>query len=226
MLQTGPIILRFRGAFGIPVEIGQTLAFLVLILAGVALTSGADPIWLVVMLAMVFAIIYLHELGHAWACRVQGVPVRRIVLHGAGGFCEQAAPATPTQQELIVAMGPLVNLGLWAMTTVATDGVWRWGYGGGYLSHYLSLFSWLNLMFFAFNMLPVLPLDGGRLLYLVLQRVLPRSTAMRVSGGVGLVIAILWWPMLVWLWLTTGWLLLFLPSIWLHYRLMRGQLQL
>ncbi|MCF3593135.1 site-2 protease family protein [Rhodobacteraceae bacterium LMO-12] len=226
MLQTGPIILRFQGIFGVPVEIGQTLAFLVLILGGVSLSAGADPIWLAIMLAMIFAIIYLHELGHAWACRVQGIDVRRIVLHGGGGFCEQELPATPHQQEFIVAMGPLVNLALWAVTTLVTDWVWDNGLGGGYLSHYLSLFSWLNLMFFAFNILPVLPLDGGRLLQLILQRFLPRATAMRVSGGVGLVVAILWWPGLVWLWLSTGWLLLFIPSIWLHYRLMRGELEI
>ena len=226
MLQTGPIILRFKGAFGIPVEIGQTLVFLVLILAGVTLSSGGDPVWLAVMLGMIFAIIYLHELGHAWACRVQGVPVRRIVLHGGGGYCEQERAATMHQQEFIVAMGPLVNLALWAITVLVTDWVWDNGWGNGYLGHYLSLFSWLNLMFFAFNMLPVLPLDGGRLLQLVLQRFVAQAVALRVAGAVGLVVAILWWPALVWLWLTTGWLLLFMPSIWLHYRLMRGELQI
>ena len=224
MLQTGPIILGFRGLLGIRVEIGQTLAVLLLILAGLSLSAGGDPLWLALLLAMIFAIIYLHELGHAWACRVEGIPVRRIVLHGGGGFCEQERPATPHQQEFIVAMGPLVNLALWALATLATDWVWDRGLGGGSLGHYLSLFAWLNLMFFGFNMLPVLPLDGGRLLQLVLARLVGQSTALRVAGGVGLVVAILWWPALLWLWFSTGWLLLFVPSIWLHYRLMRGEL--
>lgn len=226
MFQVGSIIFRFRGAFGIPVEIGQTLAFLVLLLVGLSLSAGGDPLWLAIVLVMIFGLIYLHELGHAWACRVQGIAVRRIVLHGGGGFCEQAQTATPYQQEFIVAMGPIVNLALWAITTLATDWIWRNGLGSGYFTHFLSLFGWLNLMFFVFNMLPVLPLDGGRLLQLLLRRFLPRGTSMRVTGGIGLIVAILWWPALIWLWVNGGFLLLFFPSIRLHYRMLRGEVQI
>jgi hypothetical protein len=63
--------------------------------------------------------IFLHELGHAWGATVQGVPVRRIVINGGGGFCEQARSATRRQDELIVAMGPIVNLTIWAAGSLA-----------------------------------------------------------------------------------------------------------
>ena len=225
MLQTGPIIFRFRGVFGIPVEIGQTLAFLVLLFAGFSLTGGGDLIWLAVVLAMIVGIIYLHELGHAWACLMQGVPVRRIVLHGGGGFCEHARSASAYEQEFIVAMGPLVNLGLWAIGSLMMDWIWANGIGGGYLGHYLSLFATLNLMFFIFNLIPVQPLDGGKLLQLFLLRFASPGLAMRLTGGIGLIFAILWWPALFYIWATTGWLLLFVPSIIMHYRMMRGDLR-
>ena len=226
MLQTGPIIFRFNGVFGLPVEIGQTLAFLVFLFVGLTLMAGGSVLWVLVVIAMILGIIYLHELGHAWASLIQGVPVRRIVLHGGGGFCEQARSATAHQQEFIVAMGPLVNLALWAIGSLAADWVWSTGIGAGMLGHYLSLFSMLNLMFFIFNLIPVQPLDGGRLLQLVLLRFVPPRTAMQITGAIGLVFAILWWPALLYLWFTTGWLLLFVPSIWLHYQMMRGELRM
>ena len=226
MLQTGPIIFRFNGVFGLPVEIGQTLAFLVFLFVGLTLMAGGSVLWVLIVIAMILGIIYLHELGHAWASLIQGVPVRRIVLHGGGGFCEQARSATAHQQEFIVAMGPLVNLALWAIGSLAADWVWSTGIGAGMLGHYLSLFSMLNLMFFIFNLIPVQPLDGGRLLQLVLLRFVPPRTAMQITGAIGLVFAILWWPALLYLWFTTGWLLLFVPSIWLHYQMMRGELRM
>ena len=226
MLQTGPIIFRFNGLLGIDVEIGQTLAFLVLLFLGLNFAGGGDILWVIILVAMILGIIYLHELGHAWACRVQGIPVRRIVLHGGGGFCEQARSATAHQQEFIVAMGPLVNLGLWALSSIAAQWLWTSGAGGPWLVHYVSLFSMLNIMFFFFNMIPAQPLDGGRLLQLVLLRFTSQDRAMRITGAVGLVFSLLWWPALFYLWFTTGWILLFIPSIRLHYLMMRGQFRI
>lgn len=222
MFQTGPIIYRFKGIFGVPVEISQTLALLILLFGGLGFMSGGDIVWLAIVIAMILLIIYLHELGHAWASLVQGVPVRRIVLHGGGGFCEQARAATAHQQEFIVAMGPLVNLALWALSSLAFDWLWGRGFGNDYLLHYLWLFARLNLMFFVFNMIPVQPLDGGKLLQLALLRFVSPRLAMRAAGGIGLVFAVLWWPALFYVWYTSGWLLLFAPSIALHYQMMRG----
>ncbi|WP_137699413.1 site-2 protease family protein [Marimonas lutisalis] len=224
MLQTGPILFSFRGVLGITIEVGQTLVMLIALLAVLTLSAGADAVWVITLLAMILAIIYLHELGHAWACLVQGVPVRRIVLHGGGGFCEQARAGSRHEQELIVVMGPLTNLALWAIASLAAQWVWDNGTGAGALGHYLSLFAVLNLAFFIFNLIPVQPLDGGRLLYLVLLRAVARPRAVRITGAVGLIFAVLWWPALLYVFLSTGWLLLFMPSIALHLRMMRGQI--
>ena len=60
--------------------------------------------------AILIGSIYLHELGHAWGCLIQGVPVRRVMIYGGGGFCEPTRSSTRYEQELIVAMGPIVNL--------------------------------------------------------------------------------------------------------------------
>mgnify|MGYP000745964676 CR=1 FL=1 len=222
MFQPGPTVFYFNGIFGVRVEIAQSLVFLVGI---ITLLSGIGNIlWIVTILSMLLVSIYLHELGHAWGCQVQGIPVRRIVLFGGGGFCEHARSGTRREQELIVAMGPIVNLALWALGSlgfwfiVNSENVALYPLAG-----YLMLFARLNLMLFFFNMLPVQPLDGGKLLQLTLLRFASQNTAMRVAGAIGLVFAVLWWPALFYLWYASGWLLLFAPSIATHYQMAKGQ---
>ena len=226
MLRDDNVIFRFVGPMGVPVEIGQSLGFLI---ALIVLLSQGISVGSLIFAALLVATIFLHELGHAWGCKLQDVPVRRIMLHGGGGFCEHARSAGPREEELIVAMGPLVNLALWAIASLAqwmmqdvllaaTTPIFFQIYG------YLGLFAFLNLAFFIFNMIPVQPLDGGKLCHLFLLRVLPPDAAHRLTGLIGLVLSILWIPAAVLAWMSSGWILFFIPSIRAHYRMARGEL--
>ena len=221
MFQTGPTLFSFRGLLGVPVEVSQSLVMLAGLL--LVLSGFGNIIWVAILVAMLLTSIYLHELGHAWGCLVQGVPVRRIVLHGGGGFCEYARSARRNEQELIIAMGPIVNLALWALSSL---GAWLIysspDMGLDTVGSYLFLFARINIALFVFNLLPVQPLDGGKLFQLGLLRFLPQSAAMRTAGAVGLVFAVLWWPALIYIYFTMGWLLLFAPPIMLHWHMARG----
>ena len=104
-------IARFPGPWGIPIEIGSSLLLLLFILGGV---GGSSGLYGITFVAIILGSILLHELGHAWGCVVQGVPVARIMLYGGGGFCQPARAATNHENELIVAMGPVVNICIWA----------------------------------------------------------------------------------------------------------------
>ncbi|MEL7183640.1 MAG: site-2 protease family protein, partial [Pseudomonadota bacterium] len=106
-------IFTFRGPWGVPVEIAPSFFLLALIFVGIQ-----PDIHSVVFFGMVALAIFLHEFGHAWGALVQGQPVRRVVLYGGGGFCEYARAATPRERELMVAMGPLTNLALWALASL------------------------------------------------------------------------------------------------------------
>jgi Zn-dependent protease len=165
---------------------------------------------------MLIGSIFLHELGHAWGCRIQGVPVRRIMLHGGGGFCEQSRSASYDQQELIVAMGPIVNLAIWAIASLAVPMV-----TSGTASWALYWLAQINLFLALFNLLPVHPLDGGKLFQLLLLRFLPAPAATRISGGVGLVLAALWIPGMIWLYFNVGLVLFFFPPVRLHLQMLR-----
>ncbi len=226
MLRDDIVVFQFTGPMGVRVQVGQSIAFLlgfIVIFAHDNLIGGA------VFAACLITAIFLHELGHAWGCEVQGVPVRRIMLHGGGGFCEPARSASAHQQEFIVAMGPIVNLALWALASLAQWAMWETviaepSYLMVQIYLTLSTFAFLNLALFIFALIPVQPLDGGKLLHLMLLRVLEPDAAQRVTGRVGLVISILWVPGAIMAYITYGWILFFIPSIPAHYRMARGQL--
>ena len=218
MFGNDKVLYRFRGPWGVPVELHSSLLFLVLVLIGFGGGGSLTDLYYDLMfVAILLGSIYIHELGHAWGCLVQDVPVRRVVLYGGGGYCEQARSATRYQSELIVAMGPIVNLTLWAFASL----LWPIA-GNGDLSWALYLTAYVNLFLAVLNLLPVHPLDGGKLFELALMRALPAETATRISGGVGLVISVLWIPAMLVSFLTIGLVLFFIPSIRMHLDMLRG----
>jgi Zn-dependent protease len=208
-------IFQFRGPFGVPVQVGGTIILLPLIF--LSFGGGMQTlIYDALFVSMLIGSIFLHEVGHAWGCKVQGVPVRRIMIHGGGGFCEHARSPSFEQQELIVAMGPIVNLVIWALASLAapmmTPGIAQWA---------VSWLAWINLFLALFNLLPVHPLDGGKLFQLFLLRFLPAGTATRISGGIGLIIAVLWIPGMIWLYFNIGLVLFFFPPVRMHLQMLR-----
>ncbi len=232
---TNPIF-EFRGPFGVPVQVGASLLVL---LAFYLYTGGGDLAWTAAFVVMLMLSIFLHEMGHAWACLVQGVPVRRVMLYGGGGFCERARSASAHQQELIVAMGPIVNLTLWALASLVSNALWDDLFAGAsaysdptllfsspqaIVAEYLGLFAYINGFLALFNLLPVQPLDGGKLLHLVLMRVTPQATALSVTGAIGLVLSVLWIPAMLIAFGLGWWLLFFIPSVPQHWAMMRGRL--
>lgn len=235
MLQNDAILFEFRGPWGVPIQFGQSLAFLVGLL--LYLNLNGNIMNGVIISLMLITIILLHELGHAWGNLIQGIPVRRIMIHGGGGFCEPGAPGSPSQRELTVAMGPLVNLALWALAGIALWALFKLVVQGSLgvsvpigtlslIAYYIDLFAFFNLLFFIFNLIPVQPLDGGKLLHLFLQRAYPPQQAQQITGAIGLAAAIAWIPLAIWGFLTFGIILFFFPSIPLHYKIMRGEIRL
>jgi Zn-dependent protease len=208
--------------------VGQTLLGLLALLFYFSI--DVDLIYAAMICVAIVLAIFLHELGHAWGNIVQDVPVRRIMLHGAGGFCESKRSANAYQQELIVAMGPIVNAVLWAVCSLFDTVMWNiWANAGtepGYVlsevMYFIWLFAQINLLLFIFNMIPVQPLDGGKLFHLVMLRFTNGQSAQMITGAVGLALSIAWIPAMIAVFFYQGWVLFFIPSIAAHFHMMRG----
>lgn len=214
MFNSNPIF-EFRGPWGVPVQIAGNFILLPIIILG--LGGGHVDMYDVAFLLMLILSIFLHELGHAWGSLVQGLRVRRIMMHGGGGFCERGQSATRSQDELIVAMGPIVNLVIWAVASLLAPkatGDLAWG---------LWVLGWLNIWLALFNLIPVHPLDGGKLFHLALARLVPVRTAGLISGGVGLLAVLLWIPMMFYAYQNFGFVLFFFPSFALHWQMLRDR---
>lgn len=107
-----------------------------------------------------FALILIHELGHAVVARRSGARVATIAIHGAGGFCRWSGSVTAMQQALIAwggIFGQAVAL-LLAIAALAVLGPPR----DPLLGQLADVFTRANLWLAAFNLLPVPFLDGSR----------------------------------------------------------------
>ncbi|KAA9154489.1 site-2 protease family protein [Amycolatopsis acidicola] len=157
--------------------------------------AGAGTAW---TLSATFAIllglsVLAHELGHCVVALRLGIPVRRLRLFLLGGLSEVArTPREPRQEGLVAAAGPIVSVLLAALCALLLLAV----PGGGAVWLLVAECAVANLAVGVFNLLPGLPLDGGRMLRAgvwALTGTRARGTKAAVFGG-GLVAAglLLW----------------------------------
>ncbi len=147
-------------------------------------------LWSVGILLAFFACVVLHELGHSFTAMHFGVGVRRILLMPIGGMAEfDAIPRQPSRELLITLAGPAVNFALagllWAVVGMADDDYPANAVGFG------QLLLHANLLMGCFNLLPVFPMDGGRILRALLATRLPYLRATFWAATVGKVLAVI-----------------------------------
>lgn len=223
------VLFSFYAPMGVRVDVDTSLVWLLGIY--VYFLMGTDLVYAVMFPAAIILAIFLHEMGHAWGNIVQGIPVRRVMIYGGGGFCESSRSATPYQREFIVAMGPIVNAVLWAVCSLAYTWITNGWYTNGHepsvivseATYFLWLFARINLILLIFNMIPVQPLDGGKLFHLMMLRIMGDGSAHVIAGAVGLALSVVWIPAMIVAYYYEGWVLFFIPSIFAHYRMMRGE---
>ena len=181
--------------FGIPVIISPywflIAGVFIVIYANDLAGTVAGSLRYVVAAAFVLLLylsVLVHELSHSLVARGYGLPVRRILLWPLGGFSEiEREPQTPGREFTVSAAGPALSLILAAV-----------GYGlmkvvpGGTIGWVIvSELRWANLVVGGFNLLPGLPLDGGRMLRALVWKLTGRpGTATIVAAWAGRVLAV------------------------------------
>ena len=149
------------GALGVPVVMqvipgtGSVVAVGVSVLLGILL--GAS--------------VLAHELGHCVAARLLGMDVAAVRLYLLGGVSElQRVPRSPREEAIIAGAGPAVSGVLagvaWLIAQLIPEDTVAW--------LLVMLVALSNVVVALFNLLPALPLDGGRVL---------RAGVWQVSGN-------------------------------------------
>ncbi|MCL6527817.1 MAG: site-2 protease family protein [Thermaceae bacterium] len=134
-----------------------------------------------------FLSVLIHELGHALTARAYGVQTREITLWLLGGVAQlEQIPRTRGTEAVIAIAGPLVSILLAGLFGLLRGAVPTDVAVGQFLLGYLA---YINLSLALFNLLPALPLDGGRILRSLLALYKPYLEATRTAVTLSKILA-------------------------------------
>jgi Zn-dependent protease len=158
--------------------------------------------WALALLAAIFTCVVLHELGHCLTAMRFGIRVRRILLLPIGGMAEfETIPREPRQELLMTLAGPAVNFVIAGVLTLvllrSTEPAVEID-----LPSSLTEFAWwirdANLVLGLFNLIPVFPMDGGRILRALLAMRLPYVRATFWAATIGKVLSVIGVLVAIW----------------------------
>lgn len=189
-------VLRFQ-LFGFPVRVEPSYWLMTLLIGW---GFGGQSLGLAFAMAgILFASILVHELGHAVAARSCGLSPH-ISLHMMGGTTAFAGEGKLSRgRDIIVSLaGPFAGfcVGILAFLLLRiylpAEATQVEGYEPTPFVLALSAVAWINLVWGALNLLPVIPLDGGRVLAAAMgpQRIKLAATLSMITG---LVAALVLW---------------------------------
>jgi Zn-dependent protease len=146
-------------------------------------------VWPVLEYLALFAIVLMHEFGHALACRQVGGEANQIVLWPLGGVAYVAPPPRPGPTLWSIAAGPLVNVALTPVLGV----MWALAHAAGLAQSSPNAYTFvetvftINCVLLCFNLLPIYPLDGGQILQSLLWFLFGRARSLMIATIVGFI---------------------------------------
>uniref|UniRef100_A0A7C4KJI1 Tetratricopeptide repeat protein n=1 Tax=Anaerolinea thermolimosa TaxID=229919 RepID=A0A7C4KJI1_9CHLR len=175
--------------------------------------SLASALRAFLLVGLIFFFVLLHELGHMLVARVFGVRVPSVILWPLGGaaIAEREA-GKPLADLLIAAAGPLVNfllgagffLGYWFMALAVRQGVVSLPLLGAASQRTFLFLAVTNILLALTNLIPMYPLDGGRIFRSLVHMVFGKARSNQVTFwlslalGVGLLtLAVAWGNLLL-----------------------------
>lgn len=150
--------------------------------------EGALFINILVWVVCVFVSILAHELGHALAYRLFG-SWASIAMHGFGGHAAAADPPRAAWKRMLVSLaGPAAGFLLFGIVVAVVFALANVALPV-YARHAIEFMIWINLFWSLFNLLPILPLDGGNVCRELLATFGVRSADV-LAAGVGFVLSL------------------------------------
>ena len=160
--------LSIGSIIGIPIRLHLSLLIAIGVLS---LFSGYNLITILILAIGLFGSVALHELGHSVVARAKGGYIHEIVLYPFGGAAKISNLSKKPIDEILIALaGPAVSLAL-AVIFLPLEAT--------------HLLGRINAMLCLFNLLPVFPMDGGRVLRAALSIKNGRLSATRKATQVG-----------------------------------------
>jgi Zn-dependent protease/CBS domain-containing protein len=146
----------------IPIRIHFSFFLLLAYIAFIETGAGRGALSRILFVIAIFGCVLLHELGHALTARLFKIRTRDIVLYPFGGIASLMGEGRPKEEFFIAVAGPLVNLVLALICAPFMN--------FNFLDSSADAPSFATRLFLAnvtlalFNLIPALPMDGGRIL--------------------------------------------------------------
>lgn len=149
-------------------------------------TSTNPYVLAVAFVVGLYASVLVHELAHVVAARGYGMTVQSVTLHLLGGeTLIEGESRTPLQELWVAGVGPLASAAIGG-ACLAVDDLFS-----GTVGALLTAMGLVNLLVAAFNLIPGLPLDGGRVLRALIWGVTGRElVGIRVAAWIGRIAAV------------------------------------
>jgi Zn-dependent protease len=178
--------LKLGSALGVPVFLHWSI---LLAVGGMIFSLGAAGVVLAIML---FASILAHEYAHVLAARKYGLPSTKIVLHYFGGAASlDLTGVTPKQEVIIAFAGPALSAAIAAAALLLDAAVASVASGRMLISGVtiLTTLGVTNIAIVIFNMLPIFPMDGGRILRAALQLKFGHARATKMALNTSVILS-------------------------------------
>ena len=122
------------------------------------------------------SIIIIHELGHYTIAKLNKLNVEKIIIYPYGGIVKMNIPVnTPIKKELYIAISGIIFQTIYFIIITIM-------YKQGLIRDYIyNLFTIYNKSILMFNILPIHPLDGSKILNLLLSKILPFNIANKLN---------------------------------------------
>jgi len=170
-------IQALTGLFAIPIDSTLVTAGFIPYLVGAVVALG------------LFAGVLVHELAHSLVARRKGIKINSITLMIFGGIASMEEGTPDPRAELPMALvGPLMSLLVGLVSVAIMFVVPELGFSSkdaGVLIFIFGYLGLLNIILFAFNLLPAFPMDGGRVLRAWLAKRMPLHRATKIAADVG-----------------------------------------
>lgn len=177
-------MMRLGSIGGTTIDVDATFFLLTAFFVITEIQPGRPIAYALMWAPIVFISVLLHELAHAAALASFGLGPSHIVLGGIGGLTMNESARAAWKQIFISAAGPLMSFAIAFACRAALP------QRDPMLAAMLPAMAFANLWWGVFNLLPVIPLDGGQAMHNLLRTFLSERAAVNGAVWIGIVTAV------------------------------------